>query len=142
MHRSTALRSLYDAASKVGGRPPAPPHRSRGPTRSDGWGMTARIPRRRKWLRIARDESARPARSASRNTDGGHDHLEGRGVARLTGGDAKGQGPRMVVAGEMDLRALAAARASQRVVSGSACPGAPFPGSGGVLVGPADRGVD
>lgn len=45
-----------------------------------------------------------------------------RGIACLAGGDARVQGVRMVVAGGMDLRAQAAARASQRVVSGFGLP--------------------
>src|ERR1700761_7111349 len=52
MHRSTALRCLYASVSKDGGRPPALPRRRRWPTWSDGWGMTARIPRLRGRLRL------------------------------------------------------------------------------------------
>lgn len=48
------------------GRPPARPRRRRWPTWSDGWGMTARIPRRRGWLRIARDGLRPGSRSSGR----------------------------------------------------------------------------
>lgn len=58
----------------------------------------------------------RSATSASRNSDAGHDGLEGRCVARLACGDVEGQGPCMAVVGEMDFRAQAAAGASEAVI--------------------------
>ncbi len=63
MHRSTVLRCSYASASKPGGRPPARPLRRRCPIWSAGCRMTARMPRRRRWLRIAREEQARSART-------------------------------------------------------------------------------
>lgn len=73
-------------------------------------------------VRAVREDGIRPGprspASASRNTDGGHDGLESRGVACLACGDAEGQGPCTAVAGEVDLCAQAAAGASERVVVG------------------------
>ncbi len=80
--------------------------------------------------------------SASRNTDGGHDGLEGRSVACLACGDAEGQGPCTAVAGEVDLCAQAATGASERVVVGfGRAWSPPVQGSGGMLVSPARGGI-
>lgn len=73
-------------------------------------------------VRAVRKDGIRPGPgppgSAARNTDGGHDGLEGRGVACLPCGDAEGQGPCMAVAGEVNLCAQAATGAAERVVVG------------------------
>lgn len=59
-----------------------------------------------------------PAESASRDPDSGHDPLEGWRVTGLACSDVDSQRPCPAVAGQVDLRAQAAAGAPQRVVLG------------------------
>lgn len=83
-----------------------------------------------------------PAESAPRDPDAGHDHLEGRRVTGLARSNVDRQRPGLAVTGQVDLRAQATARTSERVVLGlgpARCP--PFSGSGRMLVSPADGGV-
>lgn len=78
------------------------------------------ISNRAEWIRAVREHGIGPgpwsSGAASRNTYAGHDGLEDRRVARLACGDAECQGSCMTVTGEVDLRAQAAAGASERVV--------------------------
>ncbi len=57
-------------------------------------------------------------RPGSRDPNPGHDRCEGRRVSRLTCGDMQGERPCLAVTGQMDLRAQAAAGASERVIVG------------------------
>lgn len=57
-----------------------------------------------------------PTESSSRDPDSGHDRLEGRRITGLACSDVDRQRPRPAVAGQVDLRAQAAAGASERVV--------------------------
>lgn len=79
-----------------------------------------------------RQDSVRPSprssRPSPRNTDTCHDSLEGRGVARLTGGDAKDQGRAWL---SLARRTFVLRPPRERP---------PFPGSSGMLMDPADGG--
>src|SRR4051812_37685570 len=57
------VAALVVCASKAGGRPPREPRRLRCAIWSDGWGITAVIPRRRNSRRMARLEYALSART-------------------------------------------------------------------------------
>ncbi len=130
MHRSTVFRCLYASLSKPGGRSPSRPRRRRWPTWSDWCGMTARIPRRRRWPRIARKEYARSARTARGRVRGLPGPVRGTRIrditvskagACVTGlacGDGEGERSCTAVCGQVDLRAQAAAGASECVVGG------------------------
>lgn len=65
MQRSTVLRCLYSSRSKAGGLPPRLPRRRRWPRCSAGTGIVARMPRLLRCSRMARDEYALSARTAS-----------------------------------------------------------------------------
>jgi hypothetical protein len=89
--------------------------------------MTARMPRRRRWLRIAREELCvvgqngqgprpGPARAGAGHADVGHHGLEGGCVAGLAGGDGEGEGACAAVCGQVDLGTQPAAGASERMI--------------------------
>lgn len=89
--------------------------------------MTAWIPRRRRWLRIARDEYARSASTVSGRVLGPPGPLRGTRIAGHDGLDglrasptrpAEGQGLCMAVADEVDFRTQASAVTTERLIVG------------------------
>jgi len=64
MQRSIVLRSLYNSASWETGRPPADPRFLRCAAWSAFSGITALMPRLRRWARLAREEYALSAATA------------------------------------------------------------------------------
>jgi len=95
------LRCRQSTASKAGGLPLREPQRLRCPPWSAGSGMTAVMPRSRRWARIAREAQALPPRSRSGRVRGrphraGHSQLgqqrqRRRGIASLARRDRDNQ---------------------------------------------------